>query len=562
MPAWFGRRITAAVLPLLLYSLVANAEVAPSQVPLQLMLAAGRQGTLPGVNITRWDELQQLYEQRGWQLLWSDAQGEALVERRRQLSAWIGLSYDHGLDPRDYGLGRLTLPEAAVTSQPAPGLSSEALLNDLLMSHAFMQLALDLSGSRWDMSRIDPLWRLPPKTLDPIALLQQLDQGLSVDQLLNGLLPAADEYRRMVKLYRSLAGEAQQDYQPPILPDGLLRVGDRRAEVAELRNWLIGEGLLNAADSSFEGADLYTAAVADAVRRYQQQQGLKDDGIFGPDTRGRMQLSPTDRLQQVRANLMRWRALPQPLGERYLLVRTAAFNLDLVEQGQLVQRHAIISGRPGRPSLSFMAEVDRLILNPPWTVPFRLAVEDLVPKQRRDPGYFDRLGIEVLQRQDGQWRPIPSASVDWSAVNRGNFNYLLRQRPGPLNSLGQIRFGMANPHSIFLHDTPQQSLFESPSRAFSSGCIRVQEIEQLAQILLGDESLEAAMTGEQTRYRALEASLPVYLVYLTAWVDESGQAYYHPDIYGLDARLIEAVGAPPDMPAAEVVQLAQKLLKK
>ncbi|GAA0791311.1 L,D-transpeptidase family protein [Marinobacterium sediminicola] len=551
------------LLPILLaFSSLVAATALPVGEHLKQLLAAGRQGALPGVMIEHWSELQRLYEQRDWQLVWSDVNGAPRHERREQLAAWITLSHAHGLNPRDYGHERLQLLNGMDEAGSAPGLSSEALLNDLLMSHAFIRLAQDLSGSRLDLRQIDPLWRLPAKVLDPVELLRQLDHGLGVDQLLRGLLPRSDEYNRLVDLHVELAEQTFQPFVPPLLPTGLVRIGDRSEGVVELRGWLSHLGLLNAAQSSLEDERTYSVQVADAVRRFQQQQGLKVDGIFGPDTRAAMLLSPAHKLQQVRANLARWRALPASLGERYLLVRTAAFSLDLVEQGAVTERHSIISGRPARPSLSFAANVDRLILHPPWTVPFRLAVEDLLPKQQQDPDYFTRLGIEVLAQQDGHWTPVDSASIDWSGVSRHNFHYLLRQQPGPHNSLGQIRFGMANPHSIFLHDTPQQSLFDEPLRAFSSGCIRVQGIGQLAQTLLGEESLELELSKEGTRHLLLDAPLPVYLVYLSVWVDESGQPYFYPDLYGADARMNVALGPLPTPLSPAQLQLAQKLLKK
>ena len=555
---WLG----SCLLPVLLaFSSLLAATVMPPGEHLQQLLVAGRQGALPGVMIEQWPELEQLYDQRGWRLLWSDALGVPLAARRQQLAAWIALSHAHGLDPRDYGYGRLSDLKGA-GADSVPGLSSEVLLNDLLMSHAFIQLARDLSGSRLDLRQLDPLWRLPPKTLDPVALLLQLDQGSSVDQLLSGLLPRADEYARLVALHQALVQQVQQPYSLPKLPTGLLRTGDRHPGVAQLRGWLSRQELLNAAASSLEEESRYTDRVAEAVRQYQQRQGLKVDGVYGPETRAAMLVSPAQQLQQVRANLARWRALPATLGERYLLVRTASFSLDLVAQGQLVERHAIISGRPARPSLSFAAEVNELILNPPWTVPFRLAVEDLLPKQQQDAGYFERLGIEVLARQDGRWQPVDSTAIDWPRLSRQNFHYLLRQRPGPHNSLGRIRFGMVNPHSIFLHDTPQQSLFEAHSRAFSSGCIRVQGIDRLAQTLLGEGGLEEALSEEVTRHLALERPLPVYLVYLSAWVDEQHRAHLYSDLYGADARMNAVLGPLPPPPSPQLMQLAQKLLKK
>ncbi|MBV0932420.1 L,D-transpeptidase family protein [Marinobacterium weihaiense] len=522
--------------------------------PLQQLVDAGRQGLLPGVEIRDWNTLERFYAARDWQMVWSDPQGRPYRDRQQPLVAWIALSHEHGLDPRDYGYRRLQLVPGQLR------LSSEAYLNDLLMSHAFIELARDFSGSRFSLAQHDPLWRLPPRTLDAQALLEQLARGAQVDTLLRRLLPVAGEYWRLVELHVELVMQAQLPYMPPALPSGLLRVGDRHPELPSLRHWLQQQGLLSRLAGETE-TGLYTPALAAAVRLYQQQQGLDVDGIYGPDTRAAMLFSPQQKVQQARINLARWRALPHALGRRYLLVRTAAFTLDLVEYNETVQRHDIISGRPQRPSPSFSANIDRLIINPPWTVPFRLAVEDLLPKQQQDGEYFTRLGIEVLAQQQGRWQPVAHDSIDWQGLSKRNFHYLLRQRPGPDNSLGRYRFGMPNPHSIFLHDTPQQSLFSAPSRAFSSGCIRVEAIEQLAARLVDEDALAEAVNGEETHTLQLKHPLPVHLVYLTLWVDEAGGVHYHRDIYGLDARLAAVLGPPPPPPAQQLMHMAQRVLK-
>ncbi|MBA4503425.1 L,D-transpeptidase family protein [Marinobacterium marinum] len=537
-----GIRVFSHLLLPLLVSLSPLAVMADEMaVRLQALMTAGQRGELPGVDIEQWPELQRLYANQNGRLIWSDHRGSPRMERRQQLAAWLGRAYTQGLDPAAYGGQRMRL--VSVKGSPIPVFSSEILLNDLLMSAAFMRLASDLSGSGIDLALIDPLWRLPAKSLDSVALLSRLEQGSSVDQLLGDLLPRSAEYERLVALHAKLAQQTRRPYQSLRLPNAVLHPGDRHVDVTVLREGLVRLGLL--APEVDRADELYTPQVADAVRRYQQREGLEVDGIYGPETRALMLLSPVERRQRVRANLARWRALPSALGERYLLVRTASYSLDLVEQGQVVARHAVISGRPQRPSPSFVAEMNSLTVNPYWNVPFRLAVEDLLPKQQRDARYFERQGIEVLARQQGQWVPVDSTTVDWTAVSRRNFHYLLRQRPGPQNSLGKIRFGMANPYSIFLHDTPQQSLFARRSRDISSGCIRVREIDRLAQTLLDDTPLSAALTTDRPRDLMLPRPLPVYLVYLSVWVDEDRQAYYYPDAYGLDARMVEFLGPLP-----------------
>lgn len=527
---------------------------------LQQLLKAGAAGELPTTERFDWTELSALYERADWQLLWSYPDGEAREGMQRALGEWIGRSLQHGLDPADYQYGRLQQPFAETTA-----MSPEPVLNDLLMSQSFMWLARDLAGVRPSAREHDRLWHFPPRTLDVIELVLHTSVSGHVDEALESLLPSAAEYRRLSEHYTALlqAHEAEVWPVPDLNMKGLLRPGEQHPVVPRLRAALIHRGLLavtGEADTEPQPGSVYTPRLVAAVQEFQREQGLEADGILGPETRAALQRTPEQTLQQLRANLQRWRWLPRDLGERYLLVRTGAYAMTLVEQEQAVQQYRVISGRPHRPTLSFGSDLDHVILNPPWTVPFRLAVEDLLPRQRRDGDYFASHQIEVLEQVEGRWQVVDSSSINWDELSRRHFPYLLRQRPGPLNSLGRIRFGMSNPYSIYLHDTPQQTLFESSERAFSSGCIRVDGIEELAQRLLGERRLAPVLATLETRHLRLERPLPVYLVYLTVWVDEQNQAHYHPDVYGLDGVLQQALGPVPKWLQDAVVPagLAQK----
>jgi len=483
---------------------------------------------------------------------WFDPQGQPRLLRQQQLEAWILLSHEHGLNPRDYGFSGL--------SQPV--MQQSVVEREQRLTRQFLRLAADLQGTGLVLQR-DSSWHFTDSVVTPDRLAARLAGGESVRQLLDSLLPQAAEYRRLVQLYRHLWITSQQPWHAPDVPAELVFPGDQSPQMPALRRWLQAQLWLDLAQAPNVDAETYSEDMVMAIRRFQHQRGLDADGIIGPDTRRELLRGPEELLRQVRANLARWRALPSELGERYLLVRTGAFNLDLVEHDRSLQRHAVIAGRPGRPSPSFSAQVDRLIFNPNWTVPFRLAVEDLLPKQQADAQYFQRQGIEVLQRQaDGQWLPVDSAGIDWSGLSRRNFHYLLRQQPGPLNSLGRIRVGMSNPYSIYLHDTPQQSLYAKAQRAFSSGCIRVQGIDELARMLAGEEGVETALSQSETRQLTLDRALPVYLVYLTVWVNEAGEAFIHPDSYGRDLELNEGLGPLPTPPPQHLTELARNVLEQ
>ncbi len=496
-------------------------------------------------------DLQTFYQALGGSRVWFDEQGEPFLQRQQQLEAWVMLSYEQGLDPQTYGLNELS----------AGHLARMGPQREYWLTQQFLKLARDLNGAA-QVGSSDSQWHFVNTRLDVAQLAQRLAQGETVDQLLRSLLPLAPEYARLQTLYQDLLRQ-QSAYVPELpLPDQLIRPGQRHPVVPQLRRWLIWQHWL-APVSAVDNPEIYDEELVAAVREFQQRNGLKPDGILGPETGAAMQRSVTDRLQQVRANLFRWRALPRQLGNQYVLVRTGAYNLDLVEQGQPIQRHSVITGQPRRPTPSFAASIRRLTFNPYWTVPFRIAVEDLLPKQQVDETYLTEKRIDVLQRSEtGQWHEVAPTEVDWSGLSRRNFDYLLRQRPGPGNSLGRMRMDMPNPYSIFLHDTPQQHLFDESRRAFSSGCVRVYRIGELAQRLAGEEAIAEGLAQPDRRYLSLPTAIPVYLVYLTTWVDEAGKAYYHPDVYGRDQTLQQVLGPIPQAPAAELVKLARNVIKK
>ena len=250
------------------------------------------------------------------------------------------------------------------------------------------------------------------------------------------------------------------------------------------------------------------------------------------------------------ANLERLRWLPGALGPRHLLVNVAGYRLVLTEGGLQVAAMRVIVGRQARRTPFFTGEITSIRLNPTWTVPERLAVEDKLPLILEDRDFLREHGFRVFALSGEDWREIDPAEVDWTRLSKEHFPYQLRQDPGPENALGRIKFQIPNVHDIYLHDTPSRGLFARAERGFSSGCIRVEHALDLAERLLaGDPSwprariVEAIAAGDTVDI-VLSEPLPVYLISWTAWVDEGGTLQLRDDIYGRDAAIIEALARP------------------
>jgi len=415
---------------------------------------------------------------------------------------------------------------------------SDTARRDLLLSDALLRLVRDLGRGR-DEAQLEQLWYLPRPELDVVAQAQRALQDSDPLELIRELAPSNPRYKALVSLYQRYLLLAEREPLPPLASDLRIESGDQHPAVALLRRHLVRLGDARPDSVALGTApDLYDQPLEAAVRRFQARHGLHSDGIVGPKTLAELNRPLAERLAQLRVNLERWRWLPRDLGRRYILVSTAGYFLDLVEDDQVVFHTRTITGGPDRPTPSFRSDLSTLTVNPTWTVPRSILLKDLLPKIRRDPDWLGSHRMQVGRYVAGSWQVLDPASIDWQQPG----NIFLRQAPGGNNSLGRIKFGMDNPFSIYLHDTPAQSLFNKPVRAFSSGCVRVQGIQSLvSRLLVKDDGMQRwyadALAQGGTRVRRLPEPVPVYMLYLSAWVDDKEQAQFRPDIYGLDRAL-------------------------
>jgi L,D-transpeptidase YcbB len=304
----------------------------------------------------------------------------------------------------------------------------------------------------------------------------------------------------------------------------VLRPGASGGEVPALRTRLSAEGAVPATADSAR----YDSVLVEAVRRFQRSNGITADAVVGPTTRAALNVAATRRVQQLRASLERERWLPPSLGRRYVAVYIPEFQLLGVDSGRVALESRVVAGKEGWHTPIFSASMRTVIFNPYWNIPPSILGKEVLPRQRRDPSYFSREGIEEVR--DG-------AGVRY------------RQVPGPRNPLGQVKLIFPNSYNVYLHDTSSRSLFARDERAFSHGCVRVEKPMELAAFALAETPGwardSAAAAAERTRERpvALAEPLPVYIFYRTAWVDDTGEVQFRRDLYQLDAPLERALDA-------------------
>jgi murein L,D-transpeptidase YcbB/YkuD len=292
---------------------------------------------------------------------------------------------------------------------------------------------------------------------------------------------------------------------------------------------------------------LYDKPLETAVREFQRSHGLEADGLVGKAALAALNIQPSQRIEQIRANLERWRWMPETLGRRHVRVNIANFRLEAWQEGRVAQSMKVIVGRPYRQTPLFSDNIRYLVFNPTWEVPLSIAVKDKLPLFRKDPGSLRKNGFVLLRGYGAAETEIDPATVDWTTLNKHNFPFRLRQKPGRGNALGKVKIMFPNQHDVYLHDTSNPELFARGVRTFSSGCIRVAQPLELSQWLLNEtpgwssDAVAVAWQRDETKTVLLKEAVPIHLQYATVQVDSQGEAQFLPDVYQRDAPLIKAL---------------------
>ena len=324
---------------------------------------------------------------------------------------------------------------------------------------------------------------------------------------------------------------------PTIPADAKFALGTQGANDDLLRKRLIVTGDL-AADKA-TGA--YDDDVAEAVKRFQARHGLALTGTMTPRTLAALNVPVQKRIKQLEASLERLANMNFPFGQRYVVVNIPATFAEAVEDDKVVRRYRVIVGKTEKPSPTLTAQITSVNLNPTWTVPSSIAKTEISAHMRKDPGYLERMHMEVLGANDA---PIDPHSVDWSGTHPPNFT--VRQQNGTFNALGAVKIDMPNSYSVYMHDTNQRNLFNDDYRFDSHGCSRVDNVRDLAAWLLKDQpqwnraAIDAAIATGQRHDIAVTKKIPVAWIYLTAWMTKDQTVQFRNDIYAQDEQLLEA----------------------
>jgi len=362
----------------------------------------------------------------------------------------------------------------------------------------------------------------------PLDDLRTGEDPLRSEKMLSALDMAYGRYKAI----------AQRGGWPAIPSSRMIRPGDDDERVPLVRKRLRATGEYRGGDS-FQSFS-FDSDLEAAVRRFQRHHGLAVTGRIDRGTIAAMNVPVQARLAQIKLNYDRIAAFIDNGGmreDRYVVVNVPGYQLEAVEGGRVALRHRVIAGRPGRETPVVKASIRALNFFPYWRVPDSIAKLDVAPRLLKEPDYLNKEQIRVLT---GNFNgpEIDATRIDWASFDPSTTK--LRQDPGPQNALGLVRLDMPNEHGVYMHDTPMKPLFGRAQRAFSAGCVRVQDVFDLAAWIARDEPgmsrqrVDEILAGGSAVDITLARPVPVYFVYFTVWADEQGNAEFRPDIYGRD----------------------------
>jgi L,D-transpeptidase YcbB len=483
------------------------------------------------------------YEGRAHAAAWAGPR--SLLDRGRALHETIGRSAEDGLPPERYRNDvAARLLAALETDDKDARLADSVAVRyladvDLLLTEGFNRYASDLVTGTLDPADAGLDWRIATEVAREEVVLNNVLNGRDPAEIVAFLRPSIMYYDRMLAALAQYRQAEQQGGWPQVPEGETLKEGERNAGVGMLRQRFLRGADTREAELARAGeADptLFDASLKAAVERFQTRHSIDADGAVGAGTLRELNHTVEERLAEMRLNLDRWRWLPNDLGERFIIVNIAGFELEVVDNGRAVEAMNVVVGRLDRQTPVFADSMQFVVVNPYWNVPNGIFEKDVRPKMQSDPGYLARNNMEMV-------------------------NGRVRQKPGPKNSLGRYKFLFPNEFDVYLHDTPDGHLFSRTQRDFSSGCIRLERPEDFARLMLdmlsdrGASQLDASLTNWNERWIKLDRTMPVYLLYFTAWVEEDGTVRFHHDVYGRDEQLapqreerLEAAPAPAPAP--------------
>lgn len=444
----------------------------------------------------------------------------------------------HGLPADEYAVG---MPDLG--SLNTDEATRELARFEMNLSARVLRYVRDAHRGRIDPNKISGYHDFAQKPIDYGRVLDVLGDTFAVRKYLESWHPQNETYAALRVELEALRGSMENAIV--VAPDTFLRPGQSSPEFGKLLKLIERDADAEfraehgAALASAAGTEVYSEELVPLIKAAQQAKGLKPDGVIGPRTVAAIAgNSKADRLEKVVVALEQMRWLPSQFGDRHVLINVPEFKARYVEDGEERLSMRTVVGKTATQTYFFQDEIEYVEFHPYWGIPRSILVNKYLPKLYQDPGYLDRIGYEIT---DAKGRRISSSSVDWPAHGT-KIPFDVRQPPGPSNSLGEMKIMFPNRHAIYMHDTPEKHLFDRDNRAYSNGCVRLQDPRGMAAAVLGwsRDQITDRLKGGHGQVD-LPRKVPVYVVYFTAWPQADGAVGYSPDVYGRDTHIRKAM---------------------
>jgi len=471
------------------------------------------------------------YRTTGYDTLWTGSDDAA---RRAALLSALSTARDHGLPVTRYDVPTLVRDLRAAVTEGDRGRVEVA------MTRAYLAWAHDLTSGALVPKEVDAGIVREINVIDPQVLLSRIAKG-DPEAVLAWLEPKSVQYLQLMKAKLGLEAQIAAGGWGETVSAASVQPGNTGPAVIALRDRLVRMGYL-----APTAVASYDRSLQAAVTAFQLNHGLTPDGAAGEGTVTEINIGPEERLKSVIVAMERERWMHIDREVKHVWVNLPDFRAKIIDGGKAIFETRVVIGKnvPDQRSPEFSDEMEHMVINPSWGVPRSIIVKEYLPLLQQNPN-----AVGHLQVVDGRGRVVSRGSVNFAAYNARNFPFALRQPPSDGNALGKVKFMFPNQYNIYLHDTPSKSLFDKEVRAYSHGCIRVADPFDLAHELLSwqtnnaEAEFEAALkSGRETTVK-LKQSLPVHLVYFTAYPDAKGRMTYRRDIYGRDAALWDAMQA-------------------
>ncbi len=495
------------------------------------LLKTGLEHALDNSSLPLISQVSKLYESREYSLIWSD--GTRYNKKAYDLLSAIQNARKLGLNPSDFDLEIIKyFLETTIDDPKILGKS------DVTFTHAYVKLASHINNkpTAYEISSEYDLFANDSFLTD----IQNDDAETSAEHNITETpLLNQDPYSRLLNALEKYRG-LSDDFEPIILQKRSLTIGDASPEIIKIRNRLFELGDYKSIDLSSETFD---ETLALAISDFQYRHGLETDGVLGRKTVREINKSAKQRTLQLEINLERAKQISELGSNRYILVNVPEYKLYVIENGKTIYQTRVVVGKKKHKTPVLASEISEFVLNPYWNIPTSITTNEIIPKLQEDPEYLSKNNMKIISRLNNQNIFVEPEIVDWATIDTESAPLRIRQDPGKKNALGRIKFIFPNNHRVYLHDTPSRNLFARNSRAFSHGCVRVENPLEFAKVLITnsetwtDEKLDYFAKRDKTKTIKLDNPIPIHITYMTAWADEQDIINFRPDIYKRDSQI-------------------------